>query len=201
LFDDEDETLLGKVIYIGNKPVEIVGIMEEAGGLFAFASNTVYVPMQTWQTIFKKNSITEVSIKANNPDELQTAGEKATDMLNKVHETDEAYQVLNMEEIAEGFGKVTNIMTIIISSIAGVSLLVGGIGVMNIMLVSVTERTREIGVRMSLGATRGQIMFQFLIEAIALTMIGGLIGMGLGTSVALIVSSIAGWPPLISWPV
>src|SRR5699024_5616523 len=146
-------------------------------------------------------SITGGSIKANNPDELQTAGEKATDMLNKVHETDEAYQVLNMEEIAEGIGKVTNMMTIIISSIAGVSLLVGGIGVMNIMLVSVTERTREIGVRMSLGATRGQIMFQFLIEAIALTMIGGLIGMGLGTSVALIVSSTAGRPPLISWPV
>src|SRR5699024_11543948 len=97
--------------------------------------------------------------------------------------------------------KVTNIMTIIISSIAGVSLLVGGMGVMNIMLVSVTERTREIGVRMSLGATRGQIMFQFLIEAIALTMIVGVIRMRLGTSVAVIVSSIAGWPPLISWPV
>src|SRR5699024_11249931 len=107
-------------------------------------------------------SITEVSIKANNPDELQTAGEKATDMLNKVHETDEAYQVLNMEEIAEGIGKVTNIMTIIISSIASVSLLVGGIGVMNIMLVFVTERTIEIGVRMSLDATGGHVVYQFV---------------------------------------
>src|SRR5699024_11577427 len=92
-------------------------------------------------------------------------------------------------------------MSIIIASIAGFSVIVGRIVVMNIMLVSVTERTRDIGVRMSLGETRGQIMFQFLIEAIALTMIGGLIGMGLGTGVALLVSSIAGWPPLISVPV
>ena len=201
LFDDKEKDILGKIVYVGGQPVEVVGVMNSEDDLFGLSSSTFYIPINTWQSIFSKTSITEVSIKANNPDELQTAGEKATDMLNKVHETDEAYQVLNMEEIAEGIGKVTNIMTIIISSIAGVSLLVGGIGVMNIMLVSVTERTREIGVRMSLGATRGQIMFQFLIEAIALTMIGGLIGMGLGTSVALIVSSIAGWPPLISWPV
>lgn len=201
LFDDKEKDILGKIVYVGGQPVEVVGVMKSEDDLFGLSSSTFYIPINTWQSIFSKTSITEVSIKANNPDELQTAGEKATDMLNKVHETDEAYQVLNMEEIAEGIGKVTNIMTIIISSIAGVSLLVGGIGVMNIMLVSVTERTREIGVRMSLGATRGQIMFQFLIEAIALTMIGGLIGMGLGTGVALLVSSIAGWPPLISWPV
>lgn len=201
LFDDKERDILGKIVYVGGQPVEVVGVMKSEDDLFGLSSSTFYIPINTWQSIFSKTSITEVSIKTNNPDELQTAGENATDMLNKVHETDEAYQVLNMEEIAEGIGKVTNIMTIIISSIAGVSLLVGGIGVMNIMLVSVTERTREIGVRMSLGATRGQIMFQFLIEAIALTMIGGLIGMGLGTGVALLVSSIAGWPPLISWPV
>src|SRR5699024_4802833 len=175
LFDDKERDILGKIVYVGGQPVEVVGVMKSEDDLFGLSSSTFYIPINTWQSIFSKTSITEVSIKANNPDELQTAGEKATDMLNKVHETDEAYQVLN-------------IMTIIISSIAGVSLLVGGIGVMNIMLVSVTERTREIGVRMSLGATRGQIMFQFLIEAIALTMIGGLIGMGLGTGVALLVS-------------
>src|SRR5699024_7401417 len=105
-------------------------------------------------------TITGVSIKAAGPDELQIASKKATDLLNRMNETEDAYQVFNIEEIGEAIGKVTRIMTIIISSIAGVSLLVGGIGVMNIMLVSVTERTREIGVRMSLGATRGQILFQ-----------------------------------------
>ena len=118
-----------------------------------------------------------------------------------MHNTDEAYQVLNMEEIAAGIGQITNIMTIIISSIAGISLLVGGIGVMNIMLVSVTERTREIGVRMALGATRGQILFQFLIESVTLTLIGGGIGILFGWGAATIVSSFAGWPALISWPV
>src|SRR5699024_12458552 len=128
--------------------------------LFGLSSSTFYIPNNTLQSIFSKTSITEVSIKANNPDELQADGEKATDMLKKVHETDEAYQVLNIEEIAEGIGKVTNIMTIIISSIDGVSLLVGRFGVMSIMLVSVTERTSGVGVRLSLGATRGNVMFQ-----------------------------------------
>src|SRR5690606_33093427 len=111
-----------------------------------------------------------VLLQTENVDDLQKAGEKAADLMNRMHDTD-GYQVLNMEEIAAGISKITTIMTIIISSIAGVSLLVGGIGVMNIMLVSVTERTREIGIRMSLGATRGQILFQFLVEAMTLTLI------------------------------
>ncbi|HLR72235.1 MAG TPA: ABC transporter permease [Pseudogracilibacillus sp.] len=201
LFDDEDKELLGKVVYIDSYPVEIVGVVESEDGIFSFGSSTVYVPMKTWQSIFSKTSITEVSIQAGGPDEVQTAGEKAALMLNQMHDKEEAYQILNMEEIAEGIGQITRIMTIIISSIAGVSLLVGGIGVMNIMLVSVTERTREIGVRMSLGATRGQILFQFLIEAMTLTLIGGLIGMLLGSGAALLVSHFAGWPPLVSLPV
>ena len=201
LFEEDDEELLGKVVYIGGQPAEIVGIIESEGGLFSLGSNTAYLPMKTWQSVFAKTSITEVSIKAVGADELQIAGEKAATLLNQMHDKDEAYQILNMEEIAEGIGKITRIMTIIISSIAGVSLLVGGIGVMNIMLVSVTERTREIGVRMSLGATRGQILFQFLIEAMTLTLVGGLIGMLLGTGAALAVSHFAGWPPLVSLPV
>lgn len=201
LFEDENETLLGKVIYIGDQPVEIIGVVETEASIFSLGSNTVYLPMNTWQSIFAKTTVTEVSIQASSADDLQIAGEKAADMLNQIHDKEEAYQILNMEEIAEGIGQITRIMTIIISSIAGVSLLVGGIGVMNIMLVSVTERTREIGIRMSLGATRGQILFQFLVEAMTLTLIGGLIGMLLGTGAAFAVSHFAGWPPLVSWPV
>lgn len=201
LFEDENESLLGKIIYIDNQPVEIIGVVESETGFFSFGSNTIYIPMKTWQSIYAKTSVTEVSIQAKSVDDLQIAGEKAADMLNQIHDKEDSYQVLNMEEIAEGIGQITRIMTIIISSIAGVSLLVGGIGVMNIMLVSVTERTREIGIRMSLGATRGQILFQFLVEAMTLTLIGGLIGMVLGTGTAYAVSYFAGWPPLVSLPV
>lgn len=201
LFEDENTSLLGHVIYIGTQPVEIVGVVEAETGLFSLGSNTIYVPMKTWQAIFAKTSVTEISLQTESADDLQIAGEKAAKMLNQVHGKEDAYQILNMEEIAEGIGQITRIMTIIISSIAGVSLLVGGIGVMNIMLVSVTERTREIGIRMSLGATRGQILFQFLVEAMTLTLIGGVIGMALGTGAAFAVSHFAGWPPLVSVPV
>jgi len=201
LLEEDDGELLGKVIYIKNQPVEIVGVIESDESIFSFGSKTVYLPLRTWQSIFSNMSITEVSIKATGPDEVEIAGEKSAELLNRKYDKDEAYQIINMEEIAQGIGQITRIMTIIISSIAGVSLLVGGIGVMNIMLVSVTERTREIGIRMSLGATRGQILFQFLVEAMTLTLIGGLIGMGLGTGAAFIVSFFAGWPPLVSLPV
>lgn len=199
--EDEDVSLIGQVVYVNGQPIEIVGVAEEETGIFSFGAKTIYVPMKTWQTIFSKSSITEVSLQTEHIDDLQVAGEKATNLLNEKYNKEDAYQTLNLEEIAQGIGQVTRIMTIIISSIAGVSLLVGGIGVMNIMLVSVTERTREIGLRMSIGATRGQILFQFLVEAMTLTLIGGLIGMGLGTGVSLIVSYFAGWPPLISFPV
>src|SRR5690625_1614528 len=125
--DLEANELLGMIIYMNNQPVEIVGVQEAEDSFFDLGMNMVYVPIKTWQSVFADTSITEVSIKAEGPDELEIAGEKAADMLNQLHEKDDAYQILNMEEIADGIGKVTRIMTIIISSIAGVSLLVGGI--------------------------------------------------------------------------
>lgn len=195
-----EKKAVGEVIYINSQPLEIIGILKEPSGIFSLGINEVYIPWKTWRTIFGKSEYSQVLLQTENVDDLQKAGEKAADLMNRMHDTD-GYQVLNMEEIAAGISKITTIMTIIISSIAGVSLLVGGIGVMNIMLVSVTERTREIGIRMSLGATRGQILFQFLVEAMTLTLIGGLIGMLLGTGAASLVSYFAGWPSLVSLPV
>ena len=199
LFEGEDP--LGKIIYIKSQPVEIVGVLEESKSFLSLGSNDVYIPSNTWRTISGNDDISQVILQVENTEELQEVGTNAANILNRMHNTKEAYQVMNMEEMLAGINQVTGIMTIIIGSIAGVSLLVGGIGVMNIMLVSVTERTREIGIRMSLGATRGQILSQFLIEAVTLTLVGGAIGIMLGSGVAALIAYFAGWPSLVSWPV
>ncbi|WP_243385326.1 ABC transporter permease [Bacillus kexueae] len=199
LFPEQDP--VGEIVWVNGQPIEIIGVLEKATGLFAFEGAEIYMPWTTYRNAFGVNSYTQVTLQATSADDIQAAGEKAEKTLNRLHNTEDSYQVINFEEIAEGIGQVTRIMTLIISSIAGISLLVGGIGVMNIMLVSVTERTREIGIRKALGATKGQILTQFLIESGTLTLIGGTIGILIGAGGASLISYFAGWPFLISWQV
>ncbi|MDG4658563.1 ABC transporter permease [Ectobacillus antri] len=195
-----EENPIGKVIEVKMQPFEIIGVYKGNDEFFGLGFPYMLLPLSIWPVMYGSDEIQSITLQAKSPDLMETAGQKAVDVLNfnKSDELEGKYEVQNLEEIKKGISKVTTIMTSIIGGIAGISLLVGGIGVMNIMLVSVTERTREIGIRKALGATRGKILLQFLIEAMMLTLLGGIIGIGLGVGGAYIVSTFAKWPPLVS---
>ncbi|WP_147535290.1 ABC transporter permease [Bacillus marasmi] len=196
----EGQKAVGQIFEIKGQPFEIIGVYKTADSLLNFGMSEILFPLTLWPVLYGTDEIQSVTLQAKDANSLEVGGEKAVNLLNDSKSPDlkGEFEVFNLEEIQKSLSKVTNIMTMIISGIAGISLLVGGIGVMNIMLVSVTERTREIGIRKALGATRGKILLQFLIEAMMLTLLGGLIGIGIGVGGAYIVSTYAKWPPLVS---
>jgi putative ABC transport system permease protein len=189
LFED-GEYPVGQIITIDDIRFEVVGVLEEQGG-FGDDDYTVYVPLTTAQTRFfprrtlsGERPVAMIFVSAVDETQVDAASEQMTQILRERHDlgADDAddFEIVSQQAVLDLASQITGVMTIFLGAIAGISLLVGGIGIMNIMLVSVTERTREVGIRKAVGATKRDILLQFLLEAIVLSFLGGLLGIGLG---------------------
>jgi putative ABC transport system permease protein len=197
---------VGQVIRIRNMPFKVIGALAPKGQS-AWAQDqddTVIIPYTTAQKrVLGIPYIQTILASATSSDEVGQAVEQITALLRQRHRIlpgqEDDFSVRSLADIAAAEEASSRIMTLLLGSIASISLLVGGIGIMNIMLVSVTERTREIGIRMAVGAKRHDILVQFLIEAMVLSLVGGVVGIGLGAGGSKVISAVAGWPSLISW--
>jgi putative ABC transport system permease protein len=195
------ESALGKQVYLMNTPFIVIGVVKNdpsnALGFGGDPPKEATIPFHTGETLFRNLRI-QIEGQTYSKEEVQETIDQIVKLLHKRHRNEGKYRGYSLDQEVATANKILGIIALIIGSIAGISLLVGGIGVMNIMLVSVTERTREIGIRMALGARRRDILVQFLIEAVVICLVGGTIGTILGTGGALAVALIAKWPPLIT---
>ncbi|WP_168206112.1 ABC transporter permease [Geobacter sp. FeAm09] len=199
---------VGKMVRIKKVPFTVVGLLERKGQSpqGTDQDDVIFVPLRTAQRKLVgsqfPNTVGAVMIKARSEALLSKAEDEANELLKQRHRItgskEPDFSTRNLSEILAVAEQSSKAMSLLLGAVASISLLVGGIGIMNIMLVSVTERTREIGIRMAIGARRNDILLQFMTEAVLLTMIGGLIGICLGGAGAMIVSRILSWPTLIS---
>ena len=199
------DRVVGQAVSIAGRPYQILGVLQPLGKIFGNSrDNIVYIPYSTFQKSFGARDSLVVFIQTASADQLEeTQDQVRTIMRNRrgrvlAEGEDEGFSVESSDVFIDLYGKATSNIYIVTYLVAGVSLFVGGIVVMNIMLVSVTERTKEIGIRKALGARRKDILTQFLIEAVTVTAVGGAIGVLTGFGLAYIISALIGFPLLIS---
>ena len=200
-----DASPVGQIVRIQNAPYAVVGLLKPKG-MSMMGSDQDDVVLVPWSSALVRltgtDSFRSITVQAESAEQVEQVMEDIAALLRQRHHlragAEDDFHVHSQQEIMEMATSTAKTMTILLGAIAGVSLLVGGIGIMNIMLVSVTERTREIGVRMAVGARGSDILLQFLVEAVVLSVGGGLIGIGLGVGIAQIVSAKVGWNTLVS---
>ena len=194
---------LGQQVIIQNVPCRVIGVLAKDKSAFAQfdvgpKNAYAYIPWGTWSDIFQSTRVDQLEGATYLETDLEGTISSAKRLLNVRHGTTNQYEVFNVQQLVQSADQITRILTSFIGLVAGISLLVGGIGIMNIMLVSVTERTREIGLRKAVGAKERDILVQFLLEAIVLSLIGGIVGIALGVGSAQLVAYLLHWPSLLS---
>ncbi|MEI6528504.1 MAG: ABC transporter permease [bacterium] len=193
LFGDGADPI-GQIIKINSIQFKVIGVTKAKGGSgFNNQDDKVYIPLSTAQKFLAGDEyVSQISVQAASTDQMTQIQSDITDLLLERHKiadpTAADFTVMNQNDIVAALSTVTSTLTILLAAVAGISLIVGGIGIMNMMLTTVTERTREIGLRKAIGAKRKDITLQFLIEAVALTFVGGLVGVALGWGIAYVVS-------------
>ncbi len=197
-----------KTIRIKDVPFTVIGVLAPKGQsvMGQDQDDVIYIPVTTSQKMLFGTQfpgmVRVILVKARSLADLSPAAKQITELLRERHHLSQKqendFTVRNLTEIMQASEQSTRVMTLLLGAIASVSLLVGGIGIMNIMLVSVTERTREIGIRMAIGAKSRDIRLQFITEALTLALIGGVIGIVVGVSGSLLLSSLSGWPTVVS---
>jgi putative ABC transport system permease protein len=190
---------VGQTIRINNIPFKVGGVLEAKGGSgFGNADDQILVPITTGMARLQRNrsaagnTVSQVSVQVTSTSQMDAAIQQIGDVLRQRHHIlyQDDFSIRSQADLLTSANQITGILTLFLGGVAGISLLVGGIGIMNIMLVSVTERTREIGIRKAIGATRRNILVQFLTEATILGVLGGLIGVALGAAIAHFISGI-----------
>lgn len=203
LFDGADP--IGETIRVRGLPLEIIGVLEVRGSslMGSVQDDLILVPYTTgFQRISGRSYAMVINTQVYDEQYMDIAAQKITDLLRERHgrasHQDDGFTIQTQEQVAEAATETSRVMTLLLSSIAGISLFVGGIGIMNVMLVSVTERTREIGLRLAVGARGRDVLSQFLIESIILCVLGGIGGILLGFVATEMIAAYAGWPALFS---
>ena len=204
----KDEDPIGAAIRVSEVPFTVIGVLEDKGQS-GFGQDQDDVLLMPFNTAVRRvlgtkfvGTVDMIAASATSAETLEDAEQQITNLLRERHhiapKQDDDFQVRNLAEFAKARESASQVMTTLLLSVASISLLVGGIGIMNILLVSVTERTREIGIRMAIGAKSRHILLQFLVEAMTLSMAGGLVGAALGIAAAEAISFFADWPTILS---